>query len=582
MISFFKKILRGYVIIILFYFVAVVLIIDNFFKKQFLQIYISNLKNICFSMSLPITEFLISKNDAKLDEFIKNLRETLQIRTTIVSCDGVVLFDSHHEKTKMENYSSSIEIIDAKEKGFGYSVRYCSTLRKEMLYVAVPLRDNKEDILAILRTGYAMDNLKININRFIHRILMITIFLCILVLFLSIFLSLSFTKPINKLIGGIQKIMSGDLNTEITIDASNEFSFLVESFNKMVKKINTLLSEVSLQRDKLKNIFNSLQEAVVLIDKDGKIILYNRSFEKLCRISPNNEKFYWEVLVSYKFDEIIKKAFSEKKNLVEEIEIENKTYLVSCSNVSEKEIIVLLYDITSYKQLQNVKKEFISDVVHELKTPLTSIKGFLETLYEEEKNLQYKRFIEIAIFNTNRLINIVNDLVTLSYLEKIEEKKDLVEFEEVDLLSILESVKNIFETKIKQKKLDFIIEIKTDLKPIKADRFKLEQVLVNLIDNAVRYTEKGYIKIIVEQNQTETKIVVEDTGVGIPKEYHERIFERFFVVDKARSKKTGGTGLGLAIVKHIINLHRGKVFVESSPNLGSKFFVLLPNNPFLS
>lgn len=580
--SFFKKILFGYIAIILIYSVFIFIIVNNHLKNKILKIYISNLKDTCYSISLPITEFLLSKNYSKLNEFINNLRINLQIRATIVSLTGKILFDTQNN---IENYFNTTEIIiETITKGFSYSIRYNSTLRKEMLYVAIPLKDKDYHTFAILITGHPIDEFYKSINKSIYRILIITFFVFILVLLFSIFLSSYFTKPIEKLINSIKKLSNIELNKKTSFSTTDEFSFLEGSFNKMVEKIGILLSDISFQRDKLKNIFNSLQEAVVLINKEGKIVLYNKSFEKLCKITPIEDKLYCEVMLSYKFDEIIKKAFSEKKNLTEELNIEEKTYLVSCSNVSEEELIALLYDITSYKQLQKVKKEFVSDIVHELKTPLTSIKGFLETLYEEINEPQQKRFVEIAIFNTNRLINIVNDLVTLSYLEKLEEEKNFseIKFEDVNINAVLNDIKDLFETKAKQKNLDFIIDVKTELKPIKADRFKIEQVVTNLVDNAIRYTEKGYVKIKVEQDKFETKIIVEDTGIGIPKEYHERIFERFFVVDKARSKKTGGTGLGLAIVKHIVNLHRGKIFVESSPNSGSKFIVILPNTPKIS
>jgi two-component system phosphate regulon sensor histidine kinase PhoR len=580
--SFFKKILFGYIAIILLYSVFIFIIVNNYLKSKILKIYISNLKDTCYSISLPITEFLLSKNYSKLNEFINNLKINLQIRATIVSLTGKILFDTQNN---IENYFNTTEIIiETITKGFSYSIRYNSTLRKEMLYVAIPLKDKDYHTFAILITGHPIDEFYKSINKSIYRILIVAFFVFILVLLFSVFLSSYFTKPIEKLIDSIKKISNIELNKKKSFNATDEFSFLEGSFNEMVEKIGILLSDISFQRDKLKNIFSSLQEAVVLINKDGKIVLYNKSFEKLCKITPIEDKLYCEVMLSYKFDEIIKKAFSEKKNLTEELNIEEKTYLVSCSKVSEEELIVLLYDITSYKQLQKVKKEFVSDIVHELKTPLTSIKGFLETLYEEINESQQKRFVEIAIFNTNRLINIVNDLVTLSYLEKLEEEKNFseIKFEDININAVLNDIKDLFETKAKQKNLDFIIDVKTELKPIKADRFKIEQVVTNLVDNAIKYTEKGYVKIKVEQDQFETKIIVEDTGIGIPKEYHERIFERFFVVDKARSKKTGGTGLGLAIVKHIVNLHRGKIFVESSPNSGSKFIVILPNTPKIS
>ncbi len=580
--SFFKKILFGYIAIILLYSVFIFIIVNNYLKSKILKIYISSLKDTCYSISIPITEFLLSKNYSKLNEFINNLKINLQIRATIVSLTGKILFDTQNN---IENYFNTTEmIIETITKGFSYSIRYNSTLRKEMLYVAIPLKDKDYHTFAILITGHPIDEFYKSINKSIYRILIVAFFVFILVLLFSVFLSSYFTKPIEKLIDSIKKISNIELNKKKSFNATDEFSFLEGSFNEMVAKIGILLSDISFQRDKLKNIFNSLQEAIALINKEGKIVLYNKSFEKLCKITPIENKLYCEVMLSYKFDEIIKKAFSEKKNLTEELNIEEKTYLVSCSSVSEEEIIVLLYDITSYKQLQRIKKEFVSDIVHELKTPLTSIKGFLETLYEEINEPQQKRYIEIAIFNTNRLINIVNDLATLSYLEKLEEEKNFseIKFEDVNINAVLNDIKDLFETKAKQKNLDFIIDVKTELKPIKADGFKIEQVVTNLVDNAIRYTEKGYVKIKVEQDQFETKIIVEDTGIGIPKEYHERIFERFFVVDKARSKKTGGTGLGLAIVKHIVNLHRGKIFVESSPNSGSKFIVILPNTPKIS
>lgn len=580
--SFFKKILFGYIAIILLYSVFIFIIVNNYLKSKILKIYISNLKDTCYSISLPITEFFLTKNYSKLNKFINNLKNNLQIRTTIVSLTGKILFDTQNN---IENYFNTTEmIIETITKGFSYSIKYNSTLRKEMLYVAIPLKDKDYHTFAILITGHPIDEFYKSINKSIYRILIVAFFVFILVLLFSVFLSSYFTKPIEKLINSIKKISNIELNKKTSFSTTDEFSFLEGSFNEMVEKIGILLSDISFQRDKLKNIFNSLQEAVVLINKEGKIVLYNKSFEKLCKITPIEDKLYCEVMLSYKFDEIIKKAFSEKKNLTEELNIEEKTYLVSCSNVSEEELIVLLYDITSYKQLQKVKKEFVSDIVHELKTPLTSIKGFLETLYEEINEPQQKRFVEIAIFNTNRLISIVNDLVTLSYLEKLEEEKNFseIKFDDVNINAVLNVIKDLFETKAKQKNLDFIIDVKTELKPIKADRFKIEQVVTNLVDNAIRYTEKGYVKIKVEQDQFETKIIVEDTGIGIPKEYHQRIFERFFVVDKARSKKTGGTGLGLAIVKHIVNLHRGKIFVESSHNSGSKFIVILPNTPKIS
>ncbi|HOJ43677.1 MAG TPA: ATP-binding protein, partial [Syntrophorhabdaceae bacterium] len=221
-----------------------------------------------------------------------------------------------------------------------------------------------------------------------------------------------------------------------------------------------------------------------------------------------------------------------------------------------------------------IKKEFIANISHELRTPLTAIKGFIETL-EEEEHIENIQYLDAIKRHTTRLINIVDDLLTLSELEKEGVK---LELEEVRLDSLTENIVKIFEPKLKEKGLNLIIDIEKDIKPIMADPFKLEQMLINLIDNAIKYTEKGKITISVTQDDNNSVIIVEDTGIGIPENAIPRIFERFYTVDKSRSKKLGGTGLGLSIVKHIVLLHKGTIDVQSVYGKGTRFIVTLANN----
>lgn len=400
--------------------------------------------------------------------------------------------------------------------------------------------------------------------------LVLTVLAGIIVTFI---ISFSITKTIKQFIHITKEISRGNFDERIFLNTKDEFEELAESFNFMVSNIKNLIEEVSFQRDKIKNIFSSIQEAVVLLNKDGKIILYNEKFKHLCKVLPEGRS-YLEVLISSEFNETVKQAINENKNLFKEITVLDKIYLCSISFVSEKELVVLLSDITEHKQLQSIKKELVSNITHELKTPLAIIKGFAETIYSEIENSGHKNYIEKIIFNTDRLIKIVNDLTTLSQLEHKEFK---LEIEDVDLDRLVNTIKEIFEQRIKQKGLEFKIELQKNLKPIKADNFRLQQVLINLVENSLRYTDKGYIKILVTQDLNNTCIEVEDTGIGIPKECHSRIFERFFVVDKSRARQTGSTGLGLAIVKHIVELHKGKIFLDSQPRLGSKFKIVLNN-----
>jgi two-component system phosphate regulon sensor histidine kinase PhoR len=232
----------------------------------------------------------------------------------------------------------------------------------------------------------------------------------------------------------------------------------------------------------------------------------------------------------------------------------------------------MLHDITHIKKLGQVKKDFVTNVSHELRTPLTAIKGYVETL-ETEIGPEQKGYVDIIKRNIERLINIVTDLLTLS---QVEEKSVALEIEEVDVRTLAEYAFKIFEPRAREKNLSMELRAEPHLPRLKGDPFRLEQLLINLIDNAVKYTERGTITISLRPQNNNVIFEVQDTGTGISQEHLDRIFERFYVVDKSRSRKMGGTGLGLSIVKHIVQLHNGQIQVESSPGKGTKFTVILP------
>jgi two-component system phosphate regulon sensor histidine kinase PhoR len=256
--------------------------------------------------------------------------------------------------------------------------------------------------------------------------------------------------------------------------------------------------------------------------------------------------------------------------LSDNIKLDGRNYLCSISFLSSSgQIVLTLHDITQIMQLSTIKKDFVVNVSHELRTPLTAIKGFVETL-EVEKVGKSKRYLEIIKRHTDRLISIVQDLQQLSELEAMEQ----LEPETVNLAQLLQPILKMFETQLASKGLD--VELNLDDVEVSADPFKLEQVFINLIDNSIKYTEKGRITISAEQDAKQTRIVVQDTGIGIPKEHLPRIFERFYVVDKSHSRKMGGTGLGLSIVKHIVQAHRGTITIESEVRGGTKVTITLP------
>jgi two-component system phosphate regulon sensor histidine kinase PhoR len=258
-----------------------------------------------------------------------------------------------------------------------------------------------------------------------------------------------------------------------------------------------------------------------------------------------------------------------KKHASTEIEISGRTYLASSSSIISGHVLIF-YDITEMKQVERMKKDLIVNISHELRTPLTAIKGFVETLIDDAKEGQ-REYLDIVRRHTDRLINIVQDLLVLS---ELEDKPSGLSVENTDLASIVNPVIALFEPKAGMKGLSLTADV--GQVSLSVDSFKIEQLLTNLIDNAIKYTEKGGVTVTADVRGGNAVITVRDTGIGIAPEHIPRLFERFYVVDKSRSRSMGGTGLGLAIAKHIAALHNGSIAVESSPMAGSAFTVTLP------
>jgi len=338
---------------------------------------------------------------------------------------------------------------------------------------------------------------------------------------------------------------------------------MAENLEENFKKLKTDLSEIQI-------ILSSIGEGLALLDREGRIILSNPAFKKMVGNEEIDGKFYWEVVRSPEFLDFVRKLREGKENLKGEISFMEKDYLCSASPVPEtNSTIILLHDISEMKRLERIKRDFVINASHEFKTPLTSIKGFIEALEQEEKI--NKEYLKILKRNTERLINITNDIITIASLEAGEEPFSP---EKINLKEIATTMLKLFEKQAKDKGIEFLIEAEDVY--ITGDPFLIEQVFVNLIDNALKYTERGKIKVKVYSKDRQAIIEVKDTGIGIPEEHLERIFERFYVVDKSRSRAKGGTGLGLPIVKHIILKHNGKIEVESEPGKGTTFRVFLP------
>jgi len=444
-----------------------------------------------------------------------------------------------------------------------------------VLYVALPLE--KEGRLAgVVRTSLFVKDIKLPGNLLRNIGVMWAVF-SLLALIVAVIVSRSVSRPIRELTLAAQRLASGDFGARVFLKGNDEFRALADTFNSTSRRLKSAFDELGRQKAELKSIIDSLREGLVVINKKGEVIYCNESLKSILGAPSGIEgQLYWEALGQPRFIEVLERARSGKISPVEEVEIDGRMFLCSAARIDhEDEIVLVLHDITSMKEIEKIKRDLVSSVSHELRTPLTSIKGFAETL-EEEVDEKARHYVEIIKRNTDRLINIVRDLLLLSQLE---ERAAGLEIEEVDLATLAERTIRIFEHQAKEKDLELTLDIAEGVPPVKADPFKIEQMLINLLDNAIKYTDSGTVSLSVRPAGGRVAVEVRDTGIGMPKDKLSRIFERFYVIDKSRSRKTGGTGLGLSIVKHIVLLHGGDIEVESARGRGSSFLVTLPLSP---
>ena len=358
------------------------------------------------------------------------------------------------------------------------------------------------------------------------------------------------------------------------------------ALNHMTQKLNEVFEQLSHEKNQLEAVLSAMSEGVMVVSEKGNIIIINDALIQMFNLMDDpSQKPYWEVLRNKEVVKLIDgvlKSWKPDNKEVFSLYPEERYYLANVVPLDspEKEIIVVMFNITEFKKLEHIKADFIANVSHELRTPLTAIKGYTETLEEDafEDPQEQKHFLKIIKRHADRLINIVSDLLVLSEVEGRDVlSEDNVDFEDVNVDEVIRSSLEALKSKAMEKGLKVSFKQSPRDKIITASRFLLEQMFINLIDNAVKYTpDDGEIGIEIIDQVKDLEIEIYDTGIGIPKDSLPRIFERFYRVDKTRSRKMGGTGLGLSIVKHIVIVHGGKIDVKSEEGKGSRFSIILP------
>jgi two-component system, OmpR family, phosphate regulon sensor histidine kinase PhoR len=394
-----------------------------------------------------------------------------------------------------------------------------------------------------------------------------------------------YVKPIRKATDTLDELVRGNFRARMYHPATGSMASLLMKINALARSLSDLSINEKMQAEQLSTVIENIQSGLVLIDEKGYIHLVNQNFISIFGKTERDYLgyLYYDVLDNEKIHKTIQLTFLYEENVKDSIMVENgvKQYfeVVGAPIFDDRNMlkgaVLVLYDITELKKLEAMRKDFVANVSHELKTPITSIRGFSETLLDDDLHDKEtaRHFLGIINEESKRLQTLIEDLLALSKLEK--EDSRLV-FTSINMSQLLEEVIPMMNQQATQSGIKLKVEAERDLTFV-ADMNGVKQVLINLLANAINYSHKeDEVSLTVGKQNDFIHITITDTGIGIPNEALSRIFERFYRVDKARSRNTGGTGLGLAIVKHIVELHKGKIHVESELEIGTTFHIYFP------
>ncbi|OKP98332.1 two-component system histidine kinase PnpS [Paenibacillus sp. P46E] len=518
----------------------------------------------------------------------ENIAKLTSSRITFILKDGKVIGDSEKNPMEMDNHSTREEEVLAAKEGIGRAIRYSDTLNREMLYVAgAVVSDQGFD--GYIRLSMGLDAVTEGLNRAWMIMAGGLVLLFIAATFVSYKVASSMTSPLEQITRVARRITDLDYDARVPMNRRDEIGQLANAINAMADSLQDQLKTIRNNEDLLQSVLDNMTGGIVMINAEGEIALLNRASERLLDVK-NSEmagRSYKELKHHYELTRLIEEGVSRNEPIHEERSIYNPAErIVRLDGVpmiqdgSCRGMLFLLQEVTEIRRLEKMRSEFVANVSHELKTPVAAVKGFAETLLgggvTDEKTA--RSFLQIIYDENERLNRLIGDILELS---KIESKRVQLECSPVHLIEFFDSVLETLSKVAEKKNISLRADVPAELF-MEGDEDKLRQIFMNLLSNAINYThEGGSVNIIVVNTQMNDGIetvtfTVRDTGMGIPRKDLPRIFERFYRVDKARSRSSGGTGLGLSIVKHLVELHHGSISVESDLGIGSSFILELP------
>jgi len=508
------------------------------------------------------TDNIEGEFNLRAGDFASRLSKESGIRVVIFSAQKKLLADS--DNSESQDFSLS-EIEEAFKDGGNRAYSQREVDGEKKLFFAFPIIHSGKIIGGVLFVNSLSD---IEKNKRNISILVLIAFLSgtIIILIVSIIISGTITKPLKVLNRSAINISKGDYSNKINIKTRDELGVLASTFNLMMDEVANKINSLDFEKAKLGAVLESMGEGVVAYNCDNEIIADNAIARSLFAQGMNDWVY-----------DTVNKVRDMRKRVVVEIDSNGRSLLVCATPLNHDElkngVVLIINDITELRNLQEKQKNFVTNISHELKTPLTTILGYVDLLKEQGED---KRIFETSIAylesSAERLKRLVDDLIDLSSLKKYEFE---IEKRSIDIVGLIKDT--VGQMAIKAKKFD--IEIETDLshlEPMMADPIRVKQAVVNILDNAIKYSQKGKITVKMYDNAGNVRLDIEDKGCGIPKDLLDKIFEPFYRVDKARSREIGGNGLGLSIAKEIVEKHNGSIIIDSKIGTGTKVSIILP------
>jgi two-component system phosphate regulon sensor histidine kinase PhoR len=573
----FRRIFLLYAAIILLSFLFIEYSVTSTIREH----YIDTLKQDLIAQASLVADQISFHAAHSLDDACRTIKEKTGARVTIIAPDGRVLGDSDADSSSMENHAHRPEVLQAALGGTGMFIRHSHTVKQDLMYVAyrTPSQGKPE---GFVRLSVPLRNIDHAVNVIRLNIIVVVGFVIILSAAFS-FWQFDYLRRLTRQIKDFaESLVPRGFGKKLFLHDAGEFSDIAGSLNAMSEELKTVIEEHEQERKRLNEILRSIPDALLIIDNKGVVLLSSAATRNFFGDVPLMGRPFIQVLRNSEFFTLLDEVRASRTAGVSEFKLEypSERYCVvriSPLFQSKDELtgfVAIFHDITELKKVEQVRKDFVANASHEIKTPITAIKGFADTLLEGalEDREHALKFLQAIKSNSERINGLVDDLMTIS---KIEMGVVKIEKVPVRFVDAAEAVLAILKDKATAKNLTLRTEVKPGLQDISADRDRLIQILTNLVDNGIKFTEQGGVTFGMSEEDGRRCIFVEDTGIGIPQKHLARLGERFYRVDPSRSRQMGGTGLGLAIVKHLVKAHGWDMQVESVQEKGTKVKVFV-------